>query len=67
MLLRDEFTLATLHPITKTLLAKRGIVGSDEVCDVLFPSYEKHVGDPFAVHGVEQAVTRIIKALQVNE
>ncbi len=67
MLLRDEFTLATLHPITKTLLEKRGIVGSDEVCDFLFPSYEKHVGDPFAIHGVEQAVTRIIKALQDNE
>lgn len=63
----STFSLEKLHPITKKLLENRGVVGEQEVYDFLFPSYEKHIGDPFKIHGVQAAVDRIIQALKNNE
>lgn len=55
-----------LHPLTLALLRKREI--PDEEMDAfLNPSYEKHIGDPFAIHGMSQAVERIISAVKNNE
>lgn len=57
----------TLHSITKTLLEKRNISTEKEIEDFLFPSYEKHIGDPFKIHGMSKAVERIITAMKQGE
>lgn len=61
------FSSKNIHPITKILLEKRGIITEEAIKDFLFPSYESHIGDPFAIHGMKQAVERIVQALQNNE
>ena len=58
--------LDDLHPLTLSLLRKRG-VSDEEMGDFLNPSYEKHIGDPFDIHGVPQAVERIIEAIKKKE
>lgn len=58
--------LDDLHPLTIALLKKRGIP-DEEVLEFLNPSYEKHVGDPFDIHGVPQAVERIVGAMRNKE
>ncbi len=63
----SSFDIKKLHPLTKTLLEKRGLVEASEIEDFLFPSYEKHVGDPFAIFGVEKAVARIVDAIRGGE
>lgn len=63
----DDFSIAKLHPLTRTLLEKRGLTDVDEICDFLFPSYEKHIGDPFQIHGMQAAVDRILQALKNKE
>lgn len=55
-----------LHPLTLTLLQKRGIA-EGEIMDFLNPSYEKHIGDPFDIHGMPQAVERIVAAIKNKE
>lgn len=62
-----SFDSTKLHPITKTLLEKRGVVGEKEIQDFLFPSYEEHIGDPFGIHGMVQAVDRITDAIRSGE
>lgn len=59
-------TSGTLHPLTVTLLKNRGIK-DEEVMDFLNPSYEKHIGNPFDIHGVPKAVERILKAIKNKE
>ncbi len=61
------FSFETLHPLTKKLLENRGVLTEDEARDFLFPSYEKHIGDPFQIHGMEKAVDRILHAIQDEE
>ncbi len=61
------FDSETLHPLTKLLLEKRGVKGKKEIEDFLFPSYENHIGDPFDIHGMEQAVARIVGAIRKGE
>lgn len=55
-----------LHNVTKFLLEKRGIK-ENEIEDFLFPSYEKHIGNPFDIYGMEKAVNRIIDAIRKGE
>lgn len=62
-----DFSVEKLHPLTKKLLEKRGIIENEEVYDFLFPSYEKHIGDPFDIHGVKEAVERIVEAIKNSE
>ncbi len=62
-----SFDIEKLHPLTKILLEKRGLVGEKEVEDFLFPSYEKHIGNPFDIYGMEKAVTRIVDAIRGGE
>jgi single-stranded-DNA-specific exonuclease len=59
-------SLAQLHPLTRTLLEKRGIK-ENQVEDFLYPSYEKHIGDPFGIYGMEKAVGRVITAIRNEE
>lgn len=61
-----NFSLDALHPLTLTLLKKREIP-DEEIEDFLNPSYEKHIGDPFRIHGVPAAVDRILLAIKNNE
>jgi single-stranded-DNA-specific exonuclease len=61
-----NFSLDELHPLTLSLLRKRG-VKDEEIEDFLNPSYEKHIGNPFDIHGVPQAVERILLALRRKE
>ncbi len=61
-----NFSLDALHPLTLALLRKRGIP-DEGIEDFLNPSYEKHIKDPFDIHGVPQAVERILKAIKNNE
>lgn len=64
---RNDFSLEKLHPLTRTLLEKRGVVGEQEAYDFLFPSYEKHIGDPFGIYGMHKAVERIVEAIKNEE
>jgi single-stranded-DNA-specific exonuclease len=59
-------SLDALHPLTLTLLRKRG-VKDEEINDFLNPSYEKHIGDPFQIYGMTIAVERILQAIKNNE
>jgi single-stranded-DNA-specific exonuclease len=61
-----SIALGELHPLTLSLLRKRGIQ-DEEIEDFLNPSYEKHIGNPFDIHGVPQAVERILKAIKGKE
>ncbi|MEN9551861.1 MAG: single-stranded-DNA-specific exonuclease, single-stranded-DNA-specific exonuclease [Candidatus Parcubacteria bacterium] len=63
----DIFEVDELHPITRKILKNRGIEGKEEVYDFLYPSYEKHVGDPFEIYGMENAVNRILGAIRNGE
>ena len=62
----DTFNAEKLHPLTLALLRKRGIA-DEEMEDFLNPSYEKHIGDPFGIHGIPQAVERIVQAIKNEE
>jgi single-stranded-DNA-specific exonuclease len=61
------FDSEKLHPLTKLLLEKRGVKGKKEIEDFLFPSYENHIGNPFNIHGMEEAVVRILGAMRSGE
>lgn len=63
----DTFDIKKLHPLTKILLEKRGLTEAGEVEDFLFPSYTKHIGNPFDIHGMEKAVMRIVGAIRGGE
>lgn len=62
----ETFDIEKLHPLTLVLLRKRGIP-DEEIADFLNPSYEKHIGDPFFIHGVPAAVERIVQAIRNKE
>jgi single-stranded-DNA-specific exonuclease len=63
----SDFSVEKLHPLTKKLLNNRGIIEEKDIEAFLFPSYEHHIGDPFAIHGMKPAVDRILEALKNNE
>ncbi|MEI6810971.1 MAG: DHH family phosphoesterase, partial [Candidatus Nomurabacteria bacterium] len=65
--MKDTFNIEKLHPLTRLLLNKRGITEAKEVEDFLFPSYEKHIGNPFDIFGMDKAVARIIDAIKNEE
>ena len=65
--MKATFDITKLHPLTKILLEKRGLTEAGEVEDFLFPSYEKHIGDPFDIYGMEKAVVRIVDAIRGGE
>jgi single-stranded-DNA-specific exonuclease len=60
------FSLDQLHPLTRTLLEKRGVEEKD-MTDFLNPSYEKHIGDPFGIYGMDRAVARVVDAIRNGE
>lgn len=62
----SSFSVDQLHPLTRTLLQKRGVAVED-MMDFLNPSYEKHIGDPFGIYGMDKAVSRIVDAIRNGE
>jgi single-stranded-DNA-specific exonuclease len=64
--MQDAFDLKNIHPLTRTLLQKRGVAVED-MMDFLNPSYEKHIGDPFGIYGMDKAVSRIVDAIRNGE
>lgn len=63
----EMFGYLDVHPLTLQLLAQRGISSEEGVKKFLNPSYENDIGDPFDMHGMKQAVTRIVQALKKGE
>ena len=62
----SQHFLEHLHPLTLTLLKKRGVEEKD-MTDFLNPSYEKHIGDPFGIYGMDRAVARVVDAIRNGE
>lgn len=60
-------TRETLHPLTKTLLGRRGITDPALQERFLFPDYARDTYDPFLILNMERAVERILRALKENE
>ncbi|MEK7118747.1 MAG: single-stranded-DNA-specific exonuclease RecJ [Patescibacteria group bacterium] len=56
-----------LHPLTKILLEKRGIVDSLAQERFLYPDYERDTNDPFLILNMERAVLRILSAMKRGE
>lgn len=59
--------LALYSPFLQQLLYVRGIVTASDALAFLNPSYEEHLHDPFLLHDMEKAVTRILLAMEKNE
>ena len=62
-----EKKLAAYSPLLKTLLANRGIVTREDAEAFLNLSYETHLHNPFLLPDMEEAVTRILKAIDKEE
>lgn len=54
-------------PLVHLLLERRGITTKDEADRFLSPHYRDHTHDPFLLRGMEEAVARILKAVENNE
>ncbi len=49
------------------LLENRGITKAEDIENFLTPVYDRDIHDPFLLHDMEKAVTRIIHAIEGNE
>ena len=59
--------LAHYSPLLQQLLSNRGITTALHAHAFLNPSYEEHLHDPFLLHDMAKAVTRISAALRNDE
>ncbi len=57
----------TSDDLVKQLLSNRGITDESEIHDFLNPNFEKHLHDPFLLPQMQEAVDRIIFAIEHNE
>ena len=57
---------STLHPLVARILSCRGIGSAEEASQFLAPALGKML-DPFLLKGMEQAVERLVAALQTGE
>lgn len=55
------------HPIILRLLSSRGVSSPEQVDSFFNFDYEKDLGDPFAIAGIEKAVGRIVEAKEKKE
>ncbi len=60
-------TLLALHPLTQTLLARRGITEPEAIRRFIAPDYERDTYDPFLILNMERVVERIFCALREGE
>jgi single-stranded-DNA-specific exonuclease len=56
-----------VSPLINRLLAARGILDTPSATEFLAPNYDEQLHDPFLLHDMEQAVNRIIAAMEQNE
>ncbi|MBP6924486.1 MAG: single-stranded-DNA-specific exonuclease RecJ [Candidatus Pacebacteria bacterium] len=56
----------TLSELTNRLLARRGVT-AEEMSSFLSPNYEAELHDPFLLHDMEKAVTRLLGAMEKKE
>lgn len=63
----NSFDLKNIHPLTKKLLEKRGVLGDENIERFLNPSFERDVHNPFLIDDMEKSVERIIKAMEGEE
>lgn len=59
--------LSRYEPLTRALLAVRGITSETDAERFLAPDYERDTYDPFLLKGMEQAVERLQQAKRSNE
>jgi single-stranded-DNA-specific exonuclease len=59
--------LESYSPYLQQLLFLRGITKAEDAASFLNPSYDEHLHDPFLLHDMDKAVTRINKALDAQE
>lgn len=59
--------LADYSPLLQQLFIRRGITTKEQAEQFLQPSYEAHLHDPFLLHDMERAVTRILTAMSKPE
>ncbi len=57
----------TLHPLTLTLLVRRGITESEQIERFIRPNYKRDMYDPFLILNMERAVLRILQAFREGE
>lgn len=62
-----EKNLLGYSSLLRHLLYGRGLTSAEEAEKFLNPSYDRHTHDPFLMKGMEQAVERILRAMQNNE
>lgn len=65
--LKNIYEGLEVHPLTLQLLHQRGIRTKTEADVFMNPSYERDIKNPFDIHGVPEAVERIIAAFKVGE
>lgn len=65
--IKELFGDLNIHPLTAKLLTQRGIINKEEAEKFLNPSYDRDIGNPFDIHGVEKAILRIIEAMKNGE
>src|SRR3984957_15665270 len=53
--------------LVRSLLQKRGIEDEAQIHDFLSPDYELHTHDPFLLKGMDIAVDRVLRAIELNE
>lgn len=60
-------TLAAYDALTQQLLVNRGITDAETAETFLNPDYDNHLHDPFLLTDMEQAVERILAAIEKEE
>lgn len=63
----ELFGKVDIHPLTLQLLAVRGFTTEESAKKFLNPSYEHDIGNPFDIYGMNEAVNRIVMAIQKGE
>jgi single-stranded-DNA-specific exonuclease len=59
--------LGIYSELLQQLLSRRGVTTANDAAAFLNPSYEDHLHDPFLLHDMEKAVTRILEAIEKKE
>ncbi len=65
--LKELFDGMDIHPLTAQLLVQRGIDNKKDAERFITPSYDTDIGNPLDIHGMSDAVTRIIDAMKHDE
>ena len=58
---------SSLHPLTQTLLTRRGIIEAEEIERFIRPDYKRDMYDPFLILNMERAVLRILQSFREGE